>query len=291
MSYDVIGSSNDREAWLLARRTGIGASDSPAILGASPWSSGLAVYAEKIDTEAPIEDQSERLMWGHVLEPVILEAFAKATERPIRESGKLLRSKRWPFMLATLDGLSELGGMETVLEAKNTQDRAGWSDGVPQHVWIQVQHQLAVTGLAMGSVAVLVCGCEFKWADVKRDDEFINGVLIPDCESFWKLVENGGPPPQADGSEASRKALSRLYPQDHGESVALDGEFTNLAKELEELKSLGSETQTRRTEIENLVRAAIGDGTYGALQNGGRFSWKADRNGKRTLRYNAPKGS
>ena len=79
MEYDLIGNSNQREEWLRLRRTGIGASDSPAILGASPWSSGLAVYAEKIDTDAPIEEESERLMWGHILEPVILERFVKVT--------------------------------------------------------------------------------------------------------------------------------------------------------------------------------------------------------------------
>ena len=71
---------------------------------------------------------------------------------------------------------------------------------------------------------------------------------------------------------------------------ALGGEFTNLAEYRIELKERIKRADEMLGEIDNKVRSAIGDATYGALQNGGRFSWKANKNGARTLRYNAPKG-
>ena len=36
----------------------------------------------------------------------------------------------------------------------SVRSSSDWTDGVPRHIWIQVQHQLAVTGCTMGSVAV-----------------------------------------------------------------------------------------------------------------------------------------
>ena len=286
--HTVICDASDRIAWLTARRLGIGASESPAILGASPWSSPLSVYTEKIDPDPPVESDNERLFWGRRLERVILERFAEVTEREVHAAGSLLRSTRWPFMLTTLDGERYVDGLWLPVEAKNTQDRTGWSDGVPRHVWIQLQHQLAVTGATVGSVAVLLCGCEFKTADIERNDEFIEETLVPECERFWQLVEAGGPPPQTDGSEATREALKRLYPQDYGETVALGGEFTDMAAHRLELKASIKIGADVLREIENAIKAAIGSATFGAVPDGGEFSWKADKNGVRTLRYKEP---
>ena len=288
--HTVICDASDRIAWLTARRLGIGASESPAILGASPWSSGMAVYAEKVDPDPPVEFDNERLFWGRRLESVILERFGEITGREVLPAGQLLRSTRWPFMLTTLDGEQDFDGRWVPAEAKNTMDGEGWSDGVPRHVWIQLQHQMAVFGSPSASVAVLIFGCQFKHADVPRDDEFIEETLVPECEKFWQLVEAGGPPPQTDGSEATREALKRLYPQDYGETVALCGEFTDKAARRLKLKEfLKADTEELR-EIENAVKAAIGSATFGAVPDGGEYSWKANKNGVRTLRYKEPRG-
>ena len=37
-----------RGQWLQARRRGIGGSDAPALMGASPWATPLSVYADKM---------------------------------------------------------------------------------------------------------------------------------------------------------------------------------------------------------------------------------------------------
>jgi putative phage-type endonuclease len=277
--------SSDRLEWLVARRTGVGASESAGILGASPWSSGLSIFADKVDPDPPEEISGERLEWGQLLEPVILEYYKKKTERSAWPDGRLLRSTRWPFMLATLDGMAKIEDEIIDLEIKNTQDREGWSEGSPRHVWIQNQHQMAVTGHQKASVGVLLYGCEFKWADVQRDDAFIEEILVPECEKFMALVEAGGPPPQADGTEASRLALKKLFPNAGGETIMLGGEFTEIEGEWEELKKRAKTDKERLTLCENLIKQEIGAATFGALPNGGEFSWKANKNGVRTLRH------
>ncbi len=287
---DFVINSADREAWLKERKHGIGASESPGILGAGKYNSGISVFADKIDKEPPVEENSERMALGQAMEPVILAMYMEKSGRLAWPSGVLLRSKRWPFMLATLDATTTVNGVPTVLELKNTQDRTGWGDGVPRHVWVQMQHSMAVTGYQLASLGVLLVGCEFKWCDVVRNDAFIEEALVPACEHFWGVVEAGGPAPQVDGSEASRGALKKLYPNDSGVHVTLSGEFIDLAEQRATLKETLKAGKEELTLLENRIKAEIGgqEATFAALPGGGEFSWKADKNGVRTLRYKEP---
>ena len=45
----------NREAWLEARRNGIGASDTPGILGVSQWASPFSVAASKLSPDYAVE--------------------------------------------------------------------------------------------------------------------------------------------------------------------------------------------------------------------------------------------
>ena len=63
--------------WKQFRRTHIGASDAPIIMGESPWSTPLKLYEQKI---FGFELEENRYMSrGKELEPIALEAFEKDT--------------------------------------------------------------------------------------------------------------------------------------------------------------------------------------------------------------------
>ena len=282
--YTTIHDGIDRDEWLHARRTGIGASEAAAVLGESPYGSPISVYADKIDPDAPFQAQSERMEWGNILEAQILERFETVTKFATVANGALVRSVHYPFMLATVDGWAIDFDPWRPVDAKNTQDGAGWSGGVPKHVWIQMQHQMVVTDAVTAYVAVLIRGCEFKWAAVERNEDFIDDTLVPQLEEFWLRVEKGGPPPDPDGNPATKHALSKLYP-DEGKSIVLDGEFTDLAFELFGIKQDAKHGATRREEIENEIRFAMKDANTAALPDGSSFTWRANKNGVRTLRY------
>jgi predicted phage-related endonuclease len=49
----VLPAEASREEWLAARRLGIGGSDIGALLGASPWSTPLDVWADKTGQAEP----------------------------------------------------------------------------------------------------------------------------------------------------------------------------------------------------------------------------------------------
>ncbi len=287
--FETVYAGDDRAEWLRLRRLAICASESPAVLCEKSYTyqSNVGVLAEKIDPEPPVdEEDSERAHWGKLLEPVILSEFARCTSRHVFAAGELLRSTRWPFLQCTLDGKQREVATDRdwfPVEAKNTRASDMWADGIPAHVWIQIQHQLAVTGKPWGSVAVLLWGSEFKHQDVPRDDEFINEQLVPRCEEFWKLVQAGGPPPTPTGHPDTTKALAKIFPDTTEETVVLPGEFTDMSNELAMLTKASSANKTRADEIKNLIRAEMGEASYATTPSGATCSWKADVNGVRTF--------
>lgn len=160
--------SRDRRSWLAARRSGLGASETAAVLGLSKWKTPLGVYLDKTDT-SPVVDEAPSMaaQIGTDME----DQVARWTMREYPELGKigptpgLLAHPEHTWMLATLDrilyprgttGADPLG----VLEVKTTSRwnyEANWIDGVPPgYVQVQVQQQLAVSGLSTAWVTCWV---------------------------------------------------------------------------------------------------------------------------------------
>jgi len=140
------------------------------------------------------------------MEPIIREEFSDRTGFKVKEVKAILQHKRFPFMLANLDGIvtdPERG--EGIFEAKtaNAYAAAEWEAGIPDAYSLQVQHYMAVTGLNFAYIAVLIGGNKFLWKYIERDEGTID-LLIQLEARFWKYVQSNTPPP-IDGSKASKR--------------------------------------------------------------------------------------
>lgn len=292
------------EEWLYLRNTGIGASEAAAVLGENPWSGPLDVYVRKVGI-ADGFSQTEAMEWGHRLESAISDKYADETGRDFENPGEwtVYKHAHHPYLMATLDRViphrdpADAGPGPGVLELKTAgAARADdWAEGPPRHYWIQVQHQLAVTDWTWGSIAVLIGGQKFLWQDIERDDEYI-AHLTTELADFWRRVQEHDPPPP-DDTKRSAKLLQKIYPQDTGEIIALAGETIQWDEELQEAKTEVARHEQRKRNLENLIKAAMGDATKGVLPNGISYTWRtSDRaayevkaNTVRTLRRNKPK--
>jgi len=305
--YRILISSDDPD-WLQARQDGIGASEVASIMGDNPWCSPLEVYARKIGRPAgnPVGEAAE---WGHRLEPVIRRAFEEKTGRETKPAGVLLQSKQHGWALSTLDFWTRgkawnsppLAGPWHPLEIKNTARHMAehWVDGVPRYNRWQGYHQMFVTGAARVSFAVLMGGNAFAWADLERDERVVQH-MIETCAEFWQRVEARDPPPTDDSASCSR-ALAALFPSETPEAgiVTLSGELIELDAERQHLKSNAKRDGTRIREIDNLIKAEIGEAAEGVALNGVRYTWKSQaRKGhtvepstSRVLRRHEPKES
>lgn len=279
-AYQVIGHSENRAAWLGQRAQGIGASEIAAVLGESPYESALSLYARKTMPETEVANDAEHLFWGLQLERAIAEGYSRRSGRPFAMAGQLLQSVEYPWLLATLDSWTGPKDAAVLwpLEIKNVSTFAAdsWADGAPRHVYIQCQQQMIVTGTKRCTVAGLAGGNALMWEDIEADP-IEQRRIIHASRIFWHECVLAGVAPEPDGSEASRRALQRLYPAEAAEAqVELDVDtFAELDAELEVIKERQAADKKRRDLLENMIKATIADATYGVLPGGVSYSWKS----------------
>ena len=271
--YTIVCSGDDRAQWLEQRRSTIGASDVPAILGVSDYGSPLSVYASKVSDVETEEDreESEVQKWGRIHEPHIVEEFAKEVQREVHHNKVLVRSIPYPHHSATIDFLQRCAkyaepGNGEVKHTGYKWER--WSDGVPFDVLVQFNAQLLVTGMSWGSVVVLLRGCKLLYDDQERDQRLIDDVILPECERFWWHVTNREPPPP-DGSESARVALKKLYPTaTPGKVVPLPASLCHWDEQLQVLTEARKLAEKNEQYAKQQLIAGIGDAEIGTLPNG-----------------------
>jgi putative phage-type endonuclease len=138
--------------WLAHRRTLRNASETPAVLGISPWVTPYQLWLQK--TGRAEQPANAAMLRGTELEPLARHAYEVETAQVMQ-----------PLVLqdgaygASLDGMT-LGG-ELIMEIKcpmRGQDSMLWrsvaSSEVPSHYMAQIQHQLMVSKAALAHLWV-----------------------------------------------------------------------------------------------------------------------------------------
>lgn len=282
-----------REAWFAARVQGIGASESAALFGVSPWHNRVSLWANKTGKVAAVDGPpAEYIEWGNLLEVPIATRYEQKTGRTLWQGGgqyAVVQHPRIPCMRATPDrwvieapaGWGPDGSHPNapgLLQIKNTNvfKASDWDAGPPDFIQIQVQHEMACTGRLWASVAVLIGGCEFQSFDIPRNPAFI-AELEYQCQLFWDLVQSGEQPP-LDNSERTLETIKKLHPCDNGMEVILPEQALDWWAQLEAAKEQCKVAVASKTEAEARLKDAIGDATYGVLPNGRRLSLKTSQN-------------
>jgi putative phage-type endonuclease len=270
------------------RKTGIGGSDAPIILGISPWKKAKELWAEKlnlVDPDAP----SIVMERGTFLEPLIVKRYKEETGNKVKRTGKTFRHRKHKFMMAHLDGIVLLsnGGGKGILEIKNPSLKNYGKierEGIPQMYVVQVQHYLYVKGL--------------DWADfyayngerhksylqrVERDDELIR-LLIEKEEAFWACVQEKNPPKEEDPEE-----MAELLPPTEGAKVLLvqGSEWEQAAQQLKDAKDLEEEVKDLKDEAKQKLISMMGDSTI--AEGAGIRVYYTNSQGRKTFNKTALK--
>lgn len=273
-----IAKIDDRAAWLERRRKTVGASEVSALLGLSPWESPYSLWAKKTGRVVDDGEETEWQEWGNRIEPLICDKYAEETGRKVIDHGRfaIRYSENMPGLSATLDRevIAFDGRGNGCMDAKNVNafKASEWDDGPPLLYQVQLQAQMEVTGYTWGSLAVLIGGNTFRWADVERNEAFI-AVMRRKVAEFMELVRTDTPPP-VDGSPSTAEVLRKLYPKDSGETVALPGDAEGWTSEVEMCDREIKQYEARRMEARNKIIAALGDATFGVTPSGTRWSFK-----------------
>lgn len=180
--------------WLSWRKTVITATDCPAILGSSPWSTAYKCWQRKLNI-AEEQKSTEAMERGKRLEPVARSLF---NERyAMNMMPVVTESTEFDFLGASLDGLSDCH--KYVLEIKcggaKLHNMAARGE-IPTYYQDQMQHQLLVTG-AEKAFYYSYDGENGIMLEVLPDPEFKEKFLSK-AREFWKCVAFNEPPPLQD---------------------------------------------------------------------------------------------
>ena len=270
--YEVLCDSEDRDTWLSLRKCGIGASEAPAVMGVSSYSSKLSVAAAKRG-QADEFAGNEFTKAGLRLEPFIAEWALEEMEKKGMPCGLMLVSKHFPWLFCTPDWwvMDEDKG-DIPFQIKNSMIASKWDDGVPDDVMVQVQTELIVTQAPYAYVAVLLTGNRLRWSKVEPNYD-LQGEIITETKRLWDDIQHGNVI-EADGSDASSRALKALYPEDNGETIALDGKYLAYAQELDAVNTDIANLRSKKSTYENELKAAIGEHTFATFSDGTGYSLK-----------------
>jgi putative phage-type endonuclease len=268
-----------REEWLQARRSVIGASDTAGVMYEGYFDQTPVTVWESKLREPPEVSASKRKRFNVAkrLEPGMRSIFQDETGNRCWSLGDftLCRHKELDWLGASLDGLTEhpeLGMAVVELKDVGVHNRKEWEAAEPPLKFtIQINHQMAVTGLKHGFLLGLI-GREPVIKHVPRNERFVEAML-KHLETFWGFVQRRELPP-IDASLATAQVLARLWPRDSGATVTLPAEAAQWDADLTKAKADKKDAEAREVAAANLLKAAIGEATYGDLPGGGRYSWK-----------------
>ena len=202
---------SSREEWLKARAGSIGGSDAAAVLGLSPHMTNVELWEIKTGRREP-KDLSDVpvVAYGTKAEEYLRNLFRLDFPEytVMYEPNNFVTNGAYPGCHVSLDGrLYDQAGRLGVLEIKTAKIQSAaqkkkWDDGIPQHYYIQLLHEMLITG---AEFAVLCA--QIKWTrdgdvlkvtrhyKLERKDVEPDMQILTDAETkFVKCIKHDTPP-------------------------------------------------------------------------------------------------
>lgn len=223
------------EEWLELRRTKIGASDAPCIMGVG-FKTPLQLWEQKLGLVEP-DPINPAMQRGIDLEPRILEMF---NHRMGKHFAPMVRiNERQSWMMASLDGYCLETNEIVEIKAGNRADHEQSKHGfVPAKYYPQLQHQMEVFDVDY----CYYCSYyedEISITRVERNRKYVDTLIKAELE-FLACMSSGEPPALTD----------RDY-------VDLPTDVEQLVLELRRTMVARRELDQRETELKNHLLALV----------------------------------
>ena len=208
-NYTELGYEN-KEEWHELRGKAIGGSDVATIMHLNKYKNAQDLWKEKTGRKSRVNlDGNLAVQRGNKSENLLLEHFQiNNGDYIVSKLDKTLRSTKYGFMIANLDGVvehKELG--KGVLEIKTATCHSWkvfestWKDDVPLGYWLQIQHYMLVTGW---KYAILYADIRLEFTEDKkheikmykfqRNEEAIKQIIEAEIEFNSFLINDIEPP-------------------------------------------------------------------------------------------------
>jgi len=305
----------DKQSWLENRLLDVTSTEVSALFNLNPYQTEFELYHQKKDKVVVNIDDNERMMWGRHLEDSIALGFAEKYKMKVEQFDVYMRDPE-TRMGSSFDYKIVSEEEPMILEIKNVDGlayRKNWIEHdeyniePPEHIALQLQHQLEITGYNVGYIVALVGGNTMKVVRSERDPR-IGKLLKGKVENFWERIKLGVPP-DVDYTRNSQYIIKNLCNQaDAGVTLEADEEMDKLVDDYyainKEYVSLGKTKDSIKAQIlERSNNASKIVSKYGTISCGmskeskGKLitqdmvgTYQNPRKGYRMFRFNQPKG-
>lgn len=179
----------NHEEWLNWRRSGIGASDAPAIMNVSPWKKPLDIWEEKVLGKRDVDSKYKK--YGRDMEETARREFEKKFDTILYNFN--VENPETSWLHASLDGMDLDKKLMVEIKCSGAKDHAtALQKKIPEKYYPQCQHQLMVTGLD-GMYYFSFDGNQGAIVEVLREQTYIDS-LFEEEETFWASVLSQKPP-------------------------------------------------------------------------------------------------
>jgi len=279
----ILPASADRDAWLTARRGGLGSSDIAAILGISRYGNALSVWHDKTGGLPLESDDSEPALWGRLLEENVAREWARRNRSVVHRVGLVANVTR-PWQMCTLDRrvlecplATERERCAVEVKCRDKMKAGQWRRGTPDDVLAQVLHQIDVCGYDHLHVATLIGGNDYRQFTVWRKDyEDLIGDLRVAGSVMWEHVTTRRPPTLV-GTEEPGPLLDlyeRLHPERDGAvEIARDGDAQDHLAEYIAAGAAESAAKKRKEREKAALLGVLGDAEVALRGDAVAFSY------------------
>jgi len=293
------------EEWLEYRRQGLGGSDASIVAGINEYKSPYALWAEKAGIVESEFKGNKATEWGHNLERVVAEQYARETNSSVVCFPAILASLDRTWQQANVDffimrhdynnaypagyvtdveasslWFSRLPEPEAILEIKTTGiasrgNAKGWHYGqVPEAYELQGRHYASVTGITKVVYACLVGGEGLVIREREYNQEqldYLNRIE----EEFWNGVQSQTPPDMT-GYDSDFTTLKAQFPTHEPDVVVETDEFgLDIYKEFLQAKAIADEAEAKVKLIKAQLELMIGAAEAVAYDGRTLFTYKA----------------
>ena len=191
------------DLWLEYRRTRIGASDLPIILGDSPFMTAQALWEEKLMFRSP------QVMSSYMQRGVDLESTARGLI--CDRMGYLLEPcviehDEVDYLIASLDGVNEEAGVICEIKCPGLKTHLMAAAGeIPTHYQWQIEHQFLVSGLR--NCLYVSYNPEYEENPLIIIERSVNldlhNFILEKTRGFWECLQSITPPPKKERKKKS----------------------------------------------------------------------------------------
>lgn len=236
--------------WLDRRSRDITSTEVSALFGLSPYLTEFELFHRKRAAEPVVLEENERMRWGKRLEAVIAHGVASDEGWSVTHADYYARiadlrmgssfdyevtseQERGVFKMP-VTGLMEVKNVDS-LQFKNKWLDQGDTLEAPEHIELQIQHQMEVADKDYCILVALVGGNRVRW--VRRNRDRTIGEQIRDrVAEFWNAVASNDAPSPDYARDADYIVKSIHNSARDGEVIQADAELEELIKHYDFLK-------------------------------------------------------